>query len=496
MSYIGKGLKSVSTANITVDTMIGDGIINTLSISQNGVESVNDVSVYYQGISQIPGTDYTLTGTTVTFTTIPTNNMKVVVVTKADSIKDRVNDNSVTGASFADNSITNSKIIGLDASKLTGVLPAMDGTALTNKSIPTAPLTSSASDPVVDTNGTLGDIWTNTTTGQMFVLTDATTDQNVWTNAGNGDGHITYTPITGYQGSQYGYISGAAAGTKHDNIEKFSFASNGHGVVVGNLTIPRGIMGGCSSTTYGHSVGGNNDGQGGGSTSVIDRFSFASDGDATNWSNLSSTNSYCMTWTEWDVSGYTMGGDTDMIEKFSFASSSTGVDTGANVYNGWINSSATHTDRVNGYGYGSGGQGGSDIIHRYQFNTSNNSVNVGNLQVSQRSYHNGCNSATHGFTVGGYGTTYSKPGKCEKFAFASGTQAVLWGVMGDVNDAGGQNCCPSGADHGYIIGGQNHNTWVNLTRAWKFSFASLSAHIHIGDLSGGEPSAYGASNQY
>ncbi len=191
MSYIGKGLKSVSSANITVDTMIGDGVVNTLALSQNGVESVNDVSVYYQGVAQVPDIDYTLTASTVTFTSIPSVGMKVVVVTRGDSVKDKVNDNSVTGASFADNSITNSKIIGLDASKLTGVLPAMDGTALTNKSI-TAPLTSSASDPVVDTNGTLGDIWTNTTTGQMFVLTDATTDQNVWTNAGNGDGHITY----------------------------------------------------------------------------------------------------------------------------------------------------------------------------------------------------------------------------------------------------------------------------------------------------------------
>jgi hypothetical protein len=394
--------------------------------------------------------------------------------------------------------VSNDNILSMSAAKLTGGMPAMDGSALTGIVAGSEAMTG-ASDPANETNPAdgVGALYINTTTGEMFICTDATTDQNEWNNVGEGSGDVTWAPVTGYQGTQYGYISGGSAGPRTSNIEKFSFASDGNGVVVGNLTIPRGMMGGCSSTTYGHSVGGNSDGQGGGTTSVIDRFSFASNGNATNWSNLSIPKSYAMTWTEWDVSGYAaMGGNTDMIEKFSFASSSTGVDTGANVFNGWIYGSATHTDRVNGYGYGSGGQGGSDIIHRYQFNTSNNSVNVGTLQFSQRNYHNGINSATHGFTMGGYGTSYSPPGKVEKFAFSSGIQSVLWGVMGDVDDAGGANCGTSEQYHGYIIGGQNHTTWINLTRAWKFSFASLSAHIHIGDLSAGEPSAYPAPNQY
>ena len=40
MSYIGKDVKSVSTANITVDSMTGDGSANTLALSLTMVDSI------------------------------------------------------------------------------------------------------------------------------------------------------------------------------------------------------------------------------------------------------------------------------------------------------------------------------------------------------------------------------------------------------------------------------------------------------------------------
>ena len=76
--------------------------------------------------------------------------------------------------------LTDRVITGLDASKLSGALPAVDGSALTNM----PGITKSASDPATDTNpsGGLGTLWANTTSGELFGLTDATTDENVWTN--------------------------------------------------------------------------------------------------------------------------------------------------------------------------------------------------------------------------------------------------------------------------------------------------------------------------
>lgn len=53
------------------------------------------------------------------------------------------------------------------------------------------PITVIDSDPSYDSNGTLGDLWLNTTSGELFALTDATADQNVWKNIGDGTGGIS-----------------------------------------------------------------------------------------------------------------------------------------------------------------------------------------------------------------------------------------------------------------------------------------------------------------
>ena len=58
-------------------------------------------------------------------------------------------------------------------------------------------ITKNASDPAINTNpsGGVGTMWLNTTTGEMFSCTDATTNANVWTNIGDGAGKIY--PFTG-----------------------------------------------------------------------------------------------------------------------------------------------------------------------------------------------------------------------------------------------------------------------------------------------------------
>ena len=53
-------------------------------------------------------------------------------------------------------------------------------------------VTISSGDPATDTNnGILGEMFVNTTSGEMYICTDATADSNVWTNVGDGTGHIT-----------------------------------------------------------------------------------------------------------------------------------------------------------------------------------------------------------------------------------------------------------------------------------------------------------------
>jgi hypothetical protein len=45
-------------------------------------------------------------------------------------------------------------------------------------------------DPLITNNGTLGELWLNTTSGELYACTDITTDANIWTNIGDGTGNI------------------------------------------------------------------------------------------------------------------------------------------------------------------------------------------------------------------------------------------------------------------------------------------------------------------
>jgi len=81
--------------------------------------------------------------------------------------------------------VTNALIESVAASKLTGALPAIDGSSLTGIE---DGITKSASDPTISTNpaGGVGTVFLNTTSGEMFALTDATAGANHWINIGGG----------------------------------------------------------------------------------------------------------------------------------------------------------------------------------------------------------------------------------------------------------------------------------------------------------------------
>lgn len=60
-------------------------------------------------------------------------------------------------------------------------------------------VTRNASDPAADTNpaGGVGTLWVNTTTGDVYVCTDATEDDNTWLNTGRGTDNINDFSATG-----------------------------------------------------------------------------------------------------------------------------------------------------------------------------------------------------------------------------------------------------------------------------------------------------------
>ena len=105
-------------------------------------------------------------------------------------------------------------LVRLDAN---AKIPATSGASL---SVKPGPLTS-ASDPAIDSNKALGTEWLNSTSGEMYICTDATAGANVWTNVGAGSGNVK---PWAFQGTNYGYThGGTGAGSAHQNIiDKFS----------------------------------------------------------------------------------------------------------------------------------------------------------------------------------------------------------------------------------------------------------------------------------
>ena len=367
------------------------------------------------------------------------------------------------------------KLLAYDGS---GNMPAVDASQLTN----TSTITSSASDPAIDTNpsGGVGTEWHNTTSGEVYICTDATAGANVWKNVGAGSGNIAPIPPTG----NYGYIAGGQAGgvdwapphfvsnqisrfafasgnasdfgsnlavvvrycasassSTHgysigglttgnsavDHIQKFTMASSSNATDIGNATVSKEGPMGTNSETYGFHIGGypySND---------IGRWSFASDGDAVDWADLAVVSGFAMGCSDWDNGyGYVSTINTDQIQKFPFASQTNAVDTTQNLTvnanHSGSNSSATH-------GYSAGGNGSPhNHICKFQFNTSNHATDVGNL-VLGRAYvgQTHPSSLTYGYSCGGTApsapNTNAATNNIEKFAFASDADAIDHGDL-------------------------------------------------------------------
>ena len=243
MAYIGQqGGVTATITSKTLDTMTGDGSDTTLTLSQTPT-SAEDVSIYADGVYQRPTNEYTVSGDVVTFTTAPASGVFVCAVTGGGHHIGSPMAGSVSTSKIIDGTITNAMVATMSSSKLTGALGALDGSALTG--IPSS-ITKNASDPAINTNpsGGLGTVWANTTDGEMFVCTDATTNENVWYNVGEGTGDIK---IFRWYGGRGLWGGGATVNT----IDYVTIATTGNAIDFGDLTSARDDLAACSNSVRG-----------------------------------------------------------------------------------------------------------------------------------------------------------------------------------------------------------------------------------------------------
>ena len=382
-------------------------------------------------------------------------------------------------------------LVKLDAN---AKIPACSGASLSVKPGPIK----NASDPAIDSNKSLGAEWLNTTDGEMFICTDATTDENVWTNVGAGTGDVV--PFV-YQGTSYGYSLGGHL--DYNVIQKFSFTSDGNSSDVGDLLASTYNGAGSQSATHGYYTNGYNwiSGSPGVQTYDIQKFSFASGGNAvdTGYNTFTEGTEYARSGTPSSTDGNycylaggynTTSGDVSAIQRFAFDTSANATDVGdlsIRQQSGWGWSyNNTHGYHAGGYtGYVAPGWSGSNttVILKYAFAASGvTSSNVGNLTVARRHCNGqGINSTTHGYVGGGDAGSNDQSNVVDRMSFASDGNATDHGDLHEHVSYGAGNA--TSTTHGYVFGGINSSE-TKLNKIQKFAFSSNTTGTDVGDLTG------------
>ena len=227
---------------------------------------------------------------------------------------------------------------------------------------------------------------------------------------------------------------------------------------------------------------------GDGVTNIIDSFSFASDGDATDHGDMAQIagHQFLGSGATSKTYGYKAGASpaVDNISKFATASTADSTDVGNLTEAKLAAAGISSAD----YGYVAGsGVGTMDVIERWAFASDGDSADVGDTVGAQR-YSFGSSTAGYGYLAGGRdsGSTYTTA--IEKFATASSADGVaIVGVL-TVARACGTEPGWSSSTHGYAAGGDPSSSSV----VDKYSFSTEADATGVGDLTAG---GYGLGGQ-
>ena len=218
---------------------------------------------------------------------------------------------------------------------------------------------------------------------------------------------------------------------------------------------------------------------------TIDKFSFTTDGNATDVGDLQSLVGWLGTGQTSSTHGYATGGYVttaapvfydiqDRIQKYAFASDGNATDTGALIQRNRDGSGASSST----HGYHHGGKYQSapttslavNEIQKFPFSANNNATDVGDL-IDTNFNHAGQNSTTHGYASGGTPSPSPTRGLAiQKWTFSTDANATDVGdlLVGSTSRSG-----QSSTTHGYIT--------RTTSTIEKFSFSSDGNATDVGD---------------
>jgi hypothetical protein len=238
-----------------------------------------------------------------------------------------------------------------------------------------------------------------------------------------GDLTLITRDTAGQSSTTHGYTSGGYNGTTgYDVIAKFSFVADANATDVGNLTQGRYVATGQSSSESGYTSGGL------ANIDIIDKFPFVADTNATDVGNLT-VGRKALSGQNSKTHGYNSGGLTgnptvnggmeNTIDKFPFATDGNATDVGdLTIYTGALagQSSTTH-------GYTAGGYNAVNVIQKFTFATDGNSTDVGDL-TQARVASAGQSSTDSGYTSGGRYAPTTLFNTIDKFPFSNDVNAT------------------------------------------------------------------------
>jgi len=242
-----------------------------------------------------------------------------------------------------------------------------------------------------------------------------------------------------------GYVHGGSSvpGAYVDTIEKYPFATDTNGSDVGNLTVATTISRGTESSTSGYSLGGRISPGSRSTTTNIEKYSFAVDGNATDIGDTTNTREG-VAGNSSSVNGYLAGGGTvdpfvaqNTIDKFPFATDTNASDVGdlATATRNTCGASSKEN------GYILGGTGGGSAIQKFPFATDTNATNVGDLSADVYQ-HASTSSTTEGYRLSGNSPLPTPPfssGTVEKFPFAVDSNSTVLGDLLSSSETGAGN---------------------------------------------------------
>jgi hypothetical protein len=268
--------------------------------------------------------------------------------------------------------------------------------------------------------------------------------------------------------STYAYVSGNGLyynDTNSKRTERYSLASSSNAAYSGNLLAKRSHASGLSSTTAAYLVGGYRQPT---SYDTVEKFPFATGGNTTGVTDMSATQAgFKSSSLHSNAAGYVAGysnPDNASIYKFTYASETDSLETqtlsgplaratgsssadagyvmggvptptgGTNIAKFLFSSGAVSTSgqllstiydgsgtASSTHAYHAGGApGDTNVIQKFPFSSDGNTTDVGDLTTGRAPKNSaGAQSATHGYTSGGYVYPGSAGGIIDRFPFSS-----------------------------------------------------------------------------